>query len=200
MLTKKQKEVYDYIKNYSAIEGYSPTQKEIKEHFGFKSFGSVQRYLKYLQQEELISVEWNGRRGIQVTERQHHSERPSTHLPLLGSIAAGNPIEAIENSEKIEVPTDLFNPSKSNFCLKIKGDSMIERGILDEDLVIIEQRNTAENGDIVAAIIENEATLKIFKRENGEIKLYPANKTYKPLLVTNDLKIAGVLVGLLRKY
>ena len=201
MVTKKQKEVFDYIKHYSNSEGISPTQKEIKEHFGFKSFGSVQRYLKYLQEENLISVEWNGRRGIQLNSPSNiPSENETSFLPLLGEIAAGVPIEAIENTEKIEVPIDLYNPTKVNFCLRIQGDSMIERGILDEDIVIIEHRPTAEQGDIVAAVIDNEATLKIFKKDNDCIKLYPANSKYKPLVVKKNFKIAGVLVGLLRKY
>lgn len=201
MLTKKQKEVFDYIKTYTTSEGISPTQKEIKEYFGFKSFGSVQRYLKYLQEKELISVEWNGRRGIQLRSNDQGSSNQLTcQLPLLGTIAAGNPIEAIENNEKIEVPLDLFNPAKLNFCLKIQGDSMIEKGILDEDIVIIEHQTTAETGTIVAAIIDNEATLKIFKKEQDQIKLYPANQKYKPITVTNNIQIAGVLVGLLRKY
>ncbi len=201
MLTKKQKEVFEYIKTYTSSEGISPTQKEIKEYFGFKSFGSVQRYLKYLQEKDLISVEWNGRRGIQlISNNQNSGNQVSCQLPLLGTIAAGNPIEAIEENEKVEVPLDLFNPAKLNFCLRIQGDSMIEKGILDDDIVIIEHQTTAESGAIIAAIIDNEATLKIFKKEQNQIKLYPANHKYKPIKVTNNFQIAGVLVGLLRKY
>ena len=197
MLTKKQKEVLDYITDYIQNEGVSPTQKEIKEHFGFKSFGSVQRYLKYLQDHDLISNEWNARRGIQLVNKKTSNE---SNLPLLGSIAAGNPIEAIESSERIEVPAHLFNPKKTNFCLQISGDSMIEKGIIDGDIVIIEKKQVAEQGEIVAAIIENEATLKILKKEKDHIKLMPANKKYRPITVNDNFKIAGVLVGLLRSY
>ena len=197
MLTKKQKEVLDYISQYISQEGVSPTQKEIKDHFGFKSFGSVQRYLKYLQDHGLISNEWNARRGIQLNQQNNISE---TTLPLLGDIAAGIPIEAIENSERIEVPPHLFNPKKSNFCLQISGDSMVDKGIIDGDIVIIEERKTAEQGEIVAAIIDNEATLKILKQDKNQIKLLPANKKYKPITVTDNFKIAGVLVGLFRSY
>jgi len=197
MLTKKQKEVLDYITNYIESEGVSPTQKEIKDFFGFKSFGSVQRYLKYLQDHNLISNEWNARRGIQIINKSTSSE---STLPLLGSIAAGNPIEAIENSEQIEVPPHLFNPRKNNFCLQISGDSMIDKGIIDGDIVIIEKKQVAEQGEIVAAIIDNEATLKILKKEKGHIKLLPANKKYRPITVSDNFKIAGVLVGLLRSY
>ena len=197
MLTKKQKEVFDYITTYIKNEGVSPTQKEIKDYFGFKSFGSVQRYLKYLQDHGLLTNEWNARRGIQLIEDDSTLE---STLPLLGNIAAGNPIEAIENCERIEVPSNLFNSKKTNFCLQVSGDSMIERGILDGDIVIIEERKSAEQGSVVAAIIENEATLKILKKERDHIKLLPANKKYKPIIVKNDLKIAGVLVGLFRSY
>ena len=197
MLTKKQKEVFDFITDYINSEGVSPTQKEIKDHFGFKSFGSVQRYLKYLQDHGLLSNEWNARRGIQLNKNK---ELNDTTLPLVGSIAAGNPIEAIQNSERIEVPVHLFNSKKLNFCLEVSGDSMIEKGILDGDIVIIEQKEIANQGEIVAAIIDNEATLKIFKKEKDHIQLIPANKKYKPITVKENIKIAGVLVGLLRSY
>tara|TARA_B100000925_G_scaffold291923_1_gene282531 strand:- start:2014 stop:2607 length:594 start_codon:yes stop_codon:yes gene_type:complete len=197
MLTKKQKEVFDFITDYIKSEGVSPTQKEIKDHFGFKSFGSVQRYLKYLQDHGLLSNEWNARRGIQLNKNKEIND---TTLPLVGSIAAGNPIEAIQNSERIEVPVHLFNSKKTNFCLEVSGDSMIEKGILDGDIVIIEQKEIANQGEIVAAIIDNEATLKIFKKEKDHIQLIPANKKYKPITVKENMKIAGVLVGLLRSY
>jgi repressor LexA len=197
MLTKKQKEIYDYIVKYINDEGVSPTQKEIKEYFGFKSFGSVQRYLRYLQDHQLISNEWNARRGIQLNKS---NKKTNNTLPIMGNIAAGIPIEAIEHNDEIEVPPHLYNPRKTNFCLQVNGDSMIEKGIMDGDIVIIEQRKTAEQGEIIAAIIDNEATLKIMKKEKGQIKLIAANRKYKPISVKEDLKIAGVLVGLLRSY
>ena len=200
MLTKKQKEVYDFIKNYFLHEGLSPTQKEIKEHFGLKSFGSVQKYLKYLQEYGLIENEWNARRGIQLINSESLNDGSKT-LPLLGSIAAGNPIEAIENSERIEVPDHLYNPTKTNFCLTISGDSMIDKGILNNDIVIIEHQKYANEGQIIAAIIDGEATLKIYQKKQNSIRLLPANKNFKPITVTNqNFSIAGVLVGLFRSY
>ncbi|MAW07364.1 MAG: repressor LexA [Halobacteriovoraceae bacterium] len=206
MLTKKQNEVFEYIKTYLTDNGYSPTQKEIKEHFGLKSFGSVQRYLRYLQEYGLIENSWNARRGIQVNKDSNSSKNQTnnkfTSLPFVGDIAAGIPIEAIENcTEHLDVPSHLFNREKVNFCLQVKGDSMIDAGIIDKDVVIIEKSDNPKNGQIVAAIIEGEATLKTFKKTRNNIQLIPANRNYETILLSNgDLQIAGVLVGLIRTY
>ncbi len=211
-LTKKQKKIYDYIKSYTQEQGYSPTQKEIKEHFGFKSFGSVQRYLKYLREAHLLSTDWNARRGIQVLEDQLNlkaSFSPTTtqdsiseELPLLGSVAAGNPIEAIENpTETTFVPKSFLDPKAKHFALTVKGDSMIEDGIIENDTVIIRQQENAQTGQTVVAIIDGEATLKKYYPQIDQIELHPANSRLSPLVVKDgDFRLIGILVGLLRSY
>ena len=201
MLTKKQKQVFDFIKDYIKQEGISPTQREIKEFFDLKSFGSVQRYLKYLKDAGLLTYNWNSKRGIELIEEINTSETGSLEIPLLGDIAAGLPIEVIENSnETISIPQQMVKSNKKLFGLNVCGDSMIEKGILDGDLAIIEYSQNFNQGDIVAAIVGEEATLKIFKKENSNIYLVPANKKYKTIKVQEELRIAGKLIGIIRSY
>lgn len=225
-LTPKQKEFYHYIVNYHETHGHAPTQKEIKEHFGLKSFGSVQKYLQYLIKEGLLEANWNERRGIQLQEhkllkevkkdvhqslqsyqdfyQEYHEE--SISLPLLGDIAAGVPIEAIENAaEKITVPKSLFpmlKPHERYFALTVKGDSMINSGIIEGDVVIIKHQKTASSKDIVAAQIDNEVTLKTFSKEKDHVALIASNPKYAPIVVdgTRPFDILGILVGLVRAY
>lgn len=198
-LTKKQKEVYDYIATYTHTFGYAPTQKEIKEHFNLKSFGSVQRYLKYLVDAGLIDSDWNARRGIRVVPENQSSE---LEIPLLGMVAAGNPIEAMENpTDTIAVPANFMSKQGRYFALTVKGESMIEDGILEDDIAICRHTGDANQGQIVVAVVENEATLKHFYKKSGQIELHPANSTMNPIIVNSgDFRIAGVMVGLLRSY
>lgn len=201
MITKKQKAVLDFITQYTQENGFSPTQKEIKDHFNLKSFGSVQRYLKYLKDAGLLENEWNSRRGLKtVTEENSHLDFPK--IPVIGSIAAGNPIEAIETCDEfINVPKTMTKNSGTHFGLHINGDSMVELGINDGDLAIIRSQANANNGDIVAAIIDGEATLKTLETKNKKTLLLPANKKYKPIDVTGlNIQIAGILTGIMRSY
>jgi len=209
-ITKKQKEVYDYIQTYTHTNGYAPTQKEIKEHFGLKSFGSVQRYLKYLSDAGYIENDYQARRGIIVKQLEGNvspSLSPmvasSYDIPLLGNIAAGNPIEAIENcDETISVPREMIKGKGKFFALKVNGESMINAGILNGDFAICKHQQTANNGEIVAAVIDGDATLKYYKQNKTSISLVPANENFRPIDVTssNHLSIAGILVGLWRFY
>ena len=177
------------------------TQKEIKEHFNLKSFGSVQRYLKYLKDAGLLTNEWNSRRGIKAST-ENAVEAPFPKIPILGLIAAGNPIEAIENCDNyINIPQTMMKGSGTHFGLRVEGESMIDLGINDGDLAIIRSQNTAIKGEIVAAIIDGEATLKTLSKTDGKILLLPANQEYSPIEVTNsEFQIAGILTGLLRSY
>ncbi|RLA62936.1 MAG: repressor LexA [Epsilonproteobacteria bacterium] len=199
-LTKNQKQVLNFIENYLAENGYSPTQKEIKDHFELKSYGSVQRYLKYLKEGGYLETDWNQRRGI----RPLTQEPLNIEIPLVGDIAAGNPTEAIENTqEKIEVPPSLVPGNHCYFALRIKGESMIEEGIFENDIVIIKKQNQARSGQIIAAIIDGEATLKKYRPKDGFIELVPANKDFAVIKVNPSEKtfgLAGILVGLLRSY
>lgn len=201
-ITKKQKEFYDYIVAYNQEHGHAPTQKEIKDHFGLKSFGSVQKYLQYLSKEGLLEKEWNQRRSLEV--KQNEPEIDSEHIPLLGMVAAGNPIEAIENANNtIAVPKYFLKGGFRYFALTVKGDSMIEAGILEGDVLVCRSTKEARNGQIVVAVIDGEATVKTFSHQKKTIELLPANKNYSPIIVddsVNDFRIVGNLVGLLRSY
>jgi SOS regulatory protein LexA len=203
-LTKKQHEVLEYIKNYTKKKGYAPTQREIKDHFELKSYGSVQRYLKYLKEAGLLTNDWNAKRGITlVSESSSSGNSHEMEIPLLGDVAAGNPIEALENpTEHITVPISMIKKSGKHFALKIKGDSMIEDGILDGDVVIIQSAQTASTGQTVVAVIEGEATLKKYFKKKGHLELHPANHTMQPIVVEPDqqVSIVGHLVGLMRSY
>jgi len=207
-LTKKQKEFYDYISNYIKEHGHSPTQKEMKDHFNLKSFGSVQKYLQYLEKEGLLAGHWNQRRSIEVKAPSHHIQDEHDEIPLLGMVAAGNPIEAIEHiTNKISVPRHFLKGAFQYFALTVKGDSMIEAGILENDVVICRSTNDARNGQIVVAVINGEATLKTLNHQKKKVELLPHNKNYSPIVVdlTNpdesfNFKIVGTLVGLLRSY
>ncbi len=195
-LTKKQKDVLDYITGYVRENGYSPTQKEIQENFGFKSLGSVQDYIKYLTAGGYLNNDSHSVRGLMPSAVQQNSEE----IPLLGNIAAGVPIEAIENSDLISVPVHMLGRGQ-HYALKVKGESMIEEGILSGDVAIIKHSTQAENGQIVVAVVDNETTLKKYFKRSKQIELHPANKTMKPIIVKDkECEIRGLLVGILRTY
>jgi SOS regulatory protein LexA len=206
-LTKKQKEFYDFINDYIAEHGHSPTQKEMKDHFQLKSFGSVQKYLQYLEKEGLLNNQWNQRRAIEV--KQSETKDDSDQIPLLGLVAAGNPILALENpTNTIAVPRHFLKGNHRYFALTIKGDSMIEAGILEGDVVVCRSTNDARSGQVIVAVINGDATLKTLSHQKKRIELLPANKNYKPIVIDQgdensdgvDFKIVGLLVGLLRSY
>ena len=205
-LTKKQKEVYDYIQAYHDHHGHAPTQNEIKDHFGLKSLGSVQKYLQYLNKEGLLESHWNQRRGVEVKAPQNQStESDSELIPLLGLVAAGNPIEAIENpTNTIAVPRHFLKGGFQYFALTVKGESMIEAGILEGDVIVCRSTKEARNGQIVVAVIDGEATVKTLSLQNKKrLELLPSNKDFSPIVIDeniNDFKIVGTLVGLLRSY
>jgi repressor LexA len=195
-LTKKQKDVLDFITEYVRENGYSPTQKEIQEHFGFKSLGSVQDYVKYLTNGGYLINDPHSVRGLMPAAVQSNSEE----IPLLGSIAAGVPIETIENADMISVPVHMLGKGKY-YALKVKGESMIEDGILNGDIAIIKHQNQAENGQIVVAVVENETTLKHYVKKSKQIELHPANKNMRPIILQDkECEIRGIMVGLIRTY
>ncbi|MGB0452159.1 MAG: transcriptional repressor LexA [Bacteriovoracaceae bacterium] len=208
-LTKKQKEVFDYIQSYTAQNGYSPTQKEIKNHFEFKSFGSVQRYLKYLKEHNLLESDWNARRGIKISDEQtpvsNDIDQNSDFeaIPMLGRVAAGNPIEAIERaSESLSVPQNLLKGRGRFFALEVQGDSMWDAGIREGDHLICRHEQTARNGQIVVALVDGEATVKTYQKQKNEIHLLPENADYNPIIVDchSQFSLAGVVIGLIRNF
>ncbi len=200
-LTRKQKQVYDYIVEYIEQNDFSPTQMEIKENFGFKSLGSVQDYIRYLKSSGYLANDTNSVRGLTpLNPNALGKSQDVIDIPLHGKVAAGNPIEALEGSETITVPSSMIGFG-NHYALTISGESMIEDGILDGDLIVVKEQNTAKNGDTVVAVIDNEATVKRFYKKSNQIELHPANSTMKPIIVTQgDFQIKGVLAGLIRAY
>jgi repressor LexA len=195
-LTKRQKEILDFIRAYRAEHGISPTQREIRETFRLSSFGTVQKHLKRLEEKGALAREWNRSRGIAPKEEA----AVGRGVPLLGLVAAGRPIEPFPNEESIEVPASLLGKG-DHFVLRVRGESMIEDGILDGDFVVVSRREKAESGQTVVALVRGEATLKRYYAEGQRIRLQPANAAMKPLTVdARDVTIQGVVTGLIRDY
>ena len=201
MLTSSEKKTLKFIQKYCIEKGYSPTLTEIAKGIGIKSKGVVHRYIKTLESLNLISISSNRKRGILLNLEAYENQSVAPIIPLLGRIAAGQPIEAIEGREEINLADFIMNPDR--FALQVSGDSMIEAGILDGDTVIIKHQNTAENGDIIVALIDGlEATLKRLKKlPDGMILLIPENKLMEGLIYESKrIQIQGVVVGQLRSY
>lgn len=199
ILTKRQKEMIDYLDGYIAEHGYAPTLEEIGAHFDLSSLATVHKHLTNLEDKGLIKRKWNHSRAVELVSQK--KKAAAVELPLLGRVAAGVPIEAIETPGSIVVPEELVRRENS-FVLQVKGDSMVEDGILDGDYVIVEERPNAENGDTVVALVNGEATVKRFFRERGgRIRLQPANQRMEPMIVKDkELAIRGRVVAVLRKY
>ncbi len=198
-LTKKQREVLDFIGGFIKSKGYSPSLEEIGKHMGLSSVATVHKHVSQLMKKGLVRRGWNQNRSIELVPEK--KERKRVEVPLFGAVAAGKPIEAVSEEEFIEIPSSMVKPGKT-YVLKVKGDSMIEEQIRDGDYVIVEDRKVAENGETVVALLEGEeVTLKKFYREKGRVRLQPANPSVSPLYVKKgDLKIQGVVIGILRKY
>lgn len=198
-LTPKQREVLDYISEYRERKGFAPSQNEIAKHFGFKSLGTVQNYLVRLERAGAINKTWNGKRALSVVD-ETPTASPVVEIELAGRVAAGRPIEAVTAHEKIEVPPSLLR-SGEHFALKVMGQSMIGDGILDGDFVIVRKQRTANNGQTVVALIDNEATVKRLNRKGERVQLLAANPEFPTIEVSSehDFKIEGIVVGVIRK-
>jgi repressor LexA len=199
-LTPRQKEVYDFLCRFIEAHRHAPTIAEIRAHFGLSSPASVHQLLSSLDQEGLIRRIPHASRGIEIVKQTSFDE-PS-EIPLLGVVAAGQPIEAILSHEVIGVPPDMIGRGRT-FALRVKGDSMIDVHIADGDTVVVESRNTANVGDMVVALVDgSDATVKHFFPEGDAIRLEPANPNYKPIVVSPASRVAiqGIVIGLIRKY
>lgn len=198
-LTKRQREILRFLKNYISKHGYSPTFQEIAEHFKFSSKGTVYKHLLNLKEKGFITKYWNKSRSIELTS--DIAEMAIVQLPLLGYVKAGQPIEAITEYNTIAVPSDLVRKGR-HYVLRVQGDSMIEEHIRDGDFVIVKEQQAAENGEVVIALVRGtEVTIKKFYRENEYIRLQPANANHEPLILPEEsVAIQGVVVGILRKF
>ena len=201
-LTKKQSEVLKFVKEFMVSHGYPPTVREIGEALGLSSPATTHSHLKGLEEKGYIRKNGSKNRAIELLVDNEYAKKNEdiVEVPLLGKITAGNPIEAIENpGEYFSLPAYLIPKQKEVFTLKVSGESMINAGIYDGDIVIVERCNTARNGDIVVAMTdENEVTLKTFYKEDGYFRLQPENDTMKPFIFKN-ITILGKAIGLYRK-
>jgi repressor LexA len=198
-LTDKQKAVLAYIGRYVEEWGRAPSFDEICARFGFSSYNTVTTYLKILERKGYIRLpkKKNQKRAIEVISPV---ETRRFEFPLLGKVAAGRPIEAVEDARAIEVPTGMMG-SGDHFVLQVQGDSMQEEGILSGDYVVVRRQPTAENGETVVALINNEATVKKYYRRNGEVELRPAHTGMASIRAREgDLRIQGKVVGVIRYY
>ena len=205
MLTKKQKELYDYLDHYIKSNQISPSFEEMKKAVNLKSKSGIHRLITSLEQRGFIKRLKHKARAMEITKKlyQNNSNETSYEIPLLGAIAAGNPIEAIENpDEYISVPSNFMSPNNQYFGLKVKGLSMIDKGIFDGDVAVIKKTSSVLNGKIAAVLTnDNEITLKTINIDNDKIYLIPANKNFEEKIFNiNDVQIQGALTGIIRKY
>ena len=198
-LTRRQREIYDYICQFVRDEGYSPSLEEIGAQFGLRSVATVHRHLQHLVEKGYLRKAWNRSRSVEPVPEDGPA---SLTLPLVGTVAAGLPIEAIEESETACVPPEMVQRAESTFVLRVRGDSMIDDQIADGDLVVVEQRSEARNGETVVALVGgSDATLKRFYRQGSRVRLVPANDRMEPIEVAaSDVTVRGVVRGLLRSY
>jgi repressor LexA len=198
-LTKRQREILDYLNDFIQQHGYAPSLEEIGRRFQLSSLATVHKHLTNLQEKGFIRRAWNRSRSVELVPARATGR--SVDLPLLGYVAAGAPIEAVAGSETIAVPEDLVG-KRETYVLRVRGDSMIEEQIRDGDFVIVEDRKTVANGEMVIALLHgSDVTLKKFYRENGHVRLQPANPLMKPLIVPADtVVVQGVVIGVMRKY
>lgn len=196
-MSNRQKEVYDYIKAYVKQNDLSPHVIEIKQHFGYAAHSTVIQHLKALEKKGYIKVAYKQKRGIHLLD----GDRPlrTTILPLRGIVPAGNMVECFEDFEEVCLENQVVRNLDKTYALQIRGDSMIEEHILDGDLVLIEERNHACNGQIVVASFEGQMTLKKYFNEGFQIRLQPANSRMDAIIIKGDVDILGVMVGLVRR-
>ena len=198
-LTKRQREILDYLNEFIEQHGYAPSLEEIGRRFGLSSLATVHKHLTNLQDKGFIRRAWNRSRSVELVPTRMGGR--ALDLPLLGYVAAGAPIEAVVSNETVTVPEDLVG-TRDTYALRVRGNSMIDEQIRDGDLVVVEDRQTAHNGEMVIALLEGaEVTLKKFYREDGHIRLHPANDAVAPIIMRADkVQVQGVVVGVMRRY
>lgn len=205
----KQQQILDFVKTEVAEKGYPPSVREICSAVGFRSTSTVHAYLERLETEGLIHKDPTKPRALKIIKNENSKSFANTDtlftrkemvdVPIIGKVTAGQPILAVENIEDtFPLPLDFVQNSVS-FILRIQGDSMVEAGILDKDFILVRQQSTANNGDIVVALLEDEATVKTFYKEKNHIRLQPENRYLKPIIVKNNISILGKVIGVFRK-
>ena len=199
-LTKRQREILDYLNEFIQQHGYAPSLEEIGRRFNLSSLATVHKHLTNLQEKGFIRRAWNRSRSVEVIPARTPTR--AVELPMLGYVAAGSPIEAVPSQDTIAVPEALAG-KRDSYVLRVRGDSMIDEQIRDGDYVIVENRRFTRDGEMVIALLDGEnATLKKMYREGGgKVRLQPANARHQPIVVDQDrLRVQGVVIGVLRKY
>jgi SOS regulatory protein LexA len=205
-LTRRQQQILEFIEDFHSRKGLTPTHREICEQFGYSSYGTVHKHLKLLQQKGFLRRDWNQKRGLEIVRSPRSAgvdDNPLREVPFFGRIAAGRPIEAISGEERLTVPPSLMRGGVGDhYVLQVVGDSMIEEGIHDGDLVVVQSSEQADKGEMVVALIDGEeATLKRFFPEGKKVRLQPSHPTMKPLVYPGDsVQVQGIVVGLMRKF
>jgi repressor LexA len=200
-LTKRQKEILDFIHGFIDEHGYAPSFEEIAQAFGYSSLATVHEHLSNLERKGYIRKSYNESRSIEMVEGEGGLR--AFELPLLGAVAAGLPIEAVQDRETLSVPADMVRPGRDNFVLRVQGNSMIEEQIRDGDYIVVSAQPTASDGEVVVALVGGDsATVKKLYREPGNrIRLQPANAAMDPLVVdAGEVVVQGVVVGLIRRF
>ena len=203
-LTERQKAILDFFAEFHERHGYPPTHREICERFGYTSYGTVHKHLRLLRAKGYLAGGQHQKRGLRLTAdaAPEAPPAPGTELPFLGRIAAGRPIEALPGHDTLAVPPHLLHGgSERHYVLSVVGDSMIEEGIHDGDYVVVRQRDTAQSGEMVVALVGDDATLKRIYYEGPRVRLQPANAQMQPIYVPADqVRVQGVVVGLMRRF
>lgn len=200
-LTKRQRQILDYLSSYSSEHGYAPSFEEIAGHFNYNSLATVHEHLSNLERKGYIKRSYNESRAIEILPSDVMPR--AIELPLLGAVAAGAPIEEATAGETVAVPTDFVRRAGNHYVLRVRGSSMIEDQIRDGDFVVVHDRQAADNGDMVIAMLDgNSATVKRYFRErDGRIRLQPSNDQMSPIYVQeNQMRVQGIVVGVLRRY
>ncbi len=202
----KQKKIIDFVNRHLAEKGYPPSVREICQAVGFKSTSTVHAYIKKLEDDGQITKDATKPRALKIVDETSKSlegfisDQEIDNIPVLGRITAGKPILAVENVEETFPVPIRYLENATTFMLKVRGDSMINAGIMDGDYILVRQQSTAVNGDMVVALIDDEATVKTFYREKDHIRLQPENPAYEPILAGDNLAVLGKVIGLFRKY
>jgi len=200
-LTKRQKEILDHIESFIGKNGYAPSFEEIADAFGYSSLATVHEHLSNLERKGYIRKAYNESRSIELIGAAFGSK--VVELPLLGAVAAGLPIEAIEQQETLSVPPDMVQSGKENFVLRVEGESMIDEQIRDGDYIVVCSQETAEDGQMVVALVGGDSATvkKMYREPDGRIRLQPANPSMAPIIEdASNVQIQGVVVGVIRKY
>jgi repressor LexA len=199
-LTDRQKAILDFFAEFQRTHGYPPTHREIRDRFGYTSYGTVHKHLRLLREKGYLAGEHRQKRGLRLTPAEEGV--PSAEVPFLGRIAAGRPIEALPGHERLAVPPQLLHgPMGEHYVLRVVGDSMVEEGIQDGDYVVVRKRDRADAGEMVVALVGDDATLKRIYPEGEVVRLQPANAAMQPIRVPAvGVRVQGVVVGLWRGF